>query len=108
MAHDSVIAKPLNETFKHKALHDFVMATPIHRAPPKLSHYDEPGYAVAGGGTMYGPAAHVNAACSKACAIAEFCVEADEWRVVTKRAIAVGAEVIIPREACVCGATEWE
>jgi len=36
MVHDSVIAKPLYETFKHKALHDFVMATPIHRAPPKL------------------------------------------------------------------------
>ena len=36
--------------------------------------FEEPCYAVLGGGTMYGPAALVNAACTERCANAIFCV----------------------------------
>ena len=73
--------------------------------------YDEPCYAVLGGGTMYGPAALVNAACSGACANAIFRAKADAWWVEAKRVIPVGEEVLVhypARGKCVCGATEWE
>ena len=72
--------------------------------------YDEPCYTVLGGGTMYGPAAFVNAACSNACANAVFRVQKGVWRVETKRVIQPGEEVLVhypARGLCKCGATEW-
>lgn len=72
--------------------------------------YDEPCYTVLGGGTMYGPAAFVNAACSEACANAIFRAEKGVWCVEAKRAIHVGEEVLVhypARGECACGATEW-
>ena len=72
--------------------------------------YDEPCYTVQNGGTMYGPAALANAACSEACANAIFRKEKDEWRVVTKHIVRDGEEVLVyypARGVCACGATEW-
>ena len=72
--------------------------------------FDEPCYTVLGGGTMYGPAAMVNAACSEACANAVFRAEARQWRVEVKNVIRAGEEVLVHYPACgecVCGAKEW-
>ena len=58
--------------------------------------FEEPSYAVTGGGTMYGPAAYTNAAPSRAAANAVFRVEADgSWAVVSRRAISAGEEVLV-------------
>ena len=54
--------------------------------------HDEPHYTVAGGGTMYGPAALVNAACREECANAIFRAEKRVWCVETKRGLRVGAK----------------
>ena len=73
--------------------------------------YDEPHYKVKGGGTMYGPAALVNAACREECANAIFRVEKGVWCVQTKRGLRVGEEVLVHYPAqgqCVCGATQWD
>ena len=72
--------------------------------------YDEPCYTVLGGGTMYGPAALTNAACSESCANAIFRAEKGVWRVEAKRALRVGEEVLVhypARGKCTCGAIEW-
>lgn len=72
--------------------------------------YHEACYAVQNGGTMYGPAALVNAACSEVCANSIFQKEKGEWRVVTKRSVRAGEEVLVyypSRGECACGATEW-
>ena len=71
---------------------------------------DEPCYTVFGGGTMYGPAALVNAACSESCANAVFRADAGQWRVEVKRVIRAGEEVLVHYPAhgqCACGAKEW-
>jgi hypothetical protein len=73
--------------------------------------HDEPHYTVAGGGTMYGPAALVNAACREECANAIFRAEKRVWCVETKRGLRVGEEVLVhypARGQCVCGATQWD
>lgn len=73
--------------------------------------FDEPCYTVLGGGTMYGPAAMVNAACSEACANAVFRAEAGQWRVEVKSVIRAGEEVLVHYPACgecACGAREWQ
>ena len=49
--------------------------------------YDEPGDMLHGGGTMLGPAAHVNSACER-CAICVFCVvDGATWALETRRAL---------------------
>ena len=73
--------------------------------------YNEPHYMVKGDGTMYGPAALVNAACREVCANAIFRVEKGVWCVQTKRVLRVGEEVLVHYTAqgqCVCGATRWD
>ena len=68
--------------------------------------YSEKNYAIEEGGTMYGPAARVNAACSKRCANAKFTQCDGTWTVWARRAIAAGEEVIAFYPAtgrCVCG-----
>ena len=73
--------------------------------------YDEPHFRVLGGGTMYGPAAFVNAACKETCANAIFRVERGVWCVEAKRGLRVGEEVLVhypARGVCMCGATEWD
>ena len=73
--------------------------------------HDEPHYMVEGGGTMYGPAALVNAACREECANAIFRAEKRVWCVETKRGLRVGEEVLVhypARGQCVCGATQWD
>lgn len=73
--------------------------------------YDEPKYTVTGGGTMYGPAAMTNAACSVQCANAIFRQEGDVWRVMTTRGLLSGEEVLVhypSRGTCVCSSEERE
>ena len=73
--------------------------------------HDEPNYMVEGGGTMYGPAALVNAACREQCANAIFRAEKGVWCVETKRGFRLGEEVLVhypARGQCVCGATQWD
>ena len=68
--------------------------------------YCEDGYAIDEGGTMYGPAARVNAACSDECANARFTKCDGTWTVWAKRTIAAGEEVVVfycATGRCVCG-----
>ena len=57
--------------------------------------YCEESYAISEGGTMYGPAARVNAACSEQCANARFTKCNGTWTVWAKRTIAAGKEVVV-------------
>ena len=71
--------------------------------------YEEPHYTVKGGGTMYGPAALINAACSEQCANAIFRRKGDVWNVTTTRGLRAGEEVLVyypSRGVCVCSSEE--